>query len=105
MILLFYVSDVFAQGALVVMTEVICWIVRFTALSRPIEIEFQRAGIPNRILGGHKFFDRVEVGYFFLESQEMHPCRPLIQYIRSKTSSRTSNSSTTPISPQLSTEP
>ena len=47
--------------------------VRFNALSRPIENALQKEGIPCRILGGHKFFERMEVlclaspsEYFFL---------------------------------------
>ena len=35
--------------------------VRFNALSRPIENALQKEGIPCRILGGHKFFERMEV--------------------------------------------
>jgi hypothetical protein len=37
------------------------FLVRFNALSRAIESAFQKEGIPNRVLGGHKFFERVEV--------------------------------------------
>lgn len=37
-------------------------IVRFNALSRMVESALQREHIPNRILGGHKFFERAEVG-------------------------------------------
>ncbi|KAF5327158.1 hypothetical protein D9619_004893 [Psilocybe cf. subviscida] len=36
-------------------------LLRFNALSRPIEAALQKEGIPCRILGGHKFFERVEV--------------------------------------------
>ncbi|KAL7417243.1 P-loop containing nucleoside triphosphate hydrolase protein, partial [Mrakia frigida] len=36
-------------------------LLRYGALSRPIEQAFQRAGIPNRMAAGHKFFDRVEI--------------------------------------------
>ncbi|KZT73601.1 UvrD/REP type DNA helicase [Daedalea quercina L-15889] len=36
-------------------------LLRFNALSRLIESALQREGIPNRILGGHKFFERLEV--------------------------------------------
>lgn len=35
--------------------------VRYNALSRPIESALQLAGIPCKILGGHKFFERMEV--------------------------------------------
>ena len=35
--------------------------VRFNALSRAIESALQKEGIPNRILGCHKFFERMEV--------------------------------------------
>lgn len=34
---------------------------RFNALSRQIESALQKEGIPNRVLGGHKFFERLEV--------------------------------------------
>ncbi|KAF9485206.1 P-loop containing nucleoside triphosphate hydrolase protein [Pholiota conissans] len=36
-------------------------LLRFNALSRPIESALQMEGIPCRILGGHKFFERMEV--------------------------------------------
>ncbi|KAF8962796.1 UvrD-helicase-domain-containing protein [Flammula alnicola] len=36
-------------------------LLRFNALSRPIESALQKVGIPCRILGGHKFFERMEV--------------------------------------------
>ena len=36
-------------------------LLRSAALSRLIETELGRAGIPYRMVGGHKFFDRVEV--------------------------------------------
>ncbi|KAH9838601.1 P-loop containing nucleoside triphosphate hydrolase protein [Rhodofomes roseus] len=36
-------------------------LLRFNALSRLIESALQKEGIPNRILGGHKFFERLEV--------------------------------------------
>ncbi|KIK97773.1 hypothetical protein PAXRUDRAFT_135598 [Paxillus rubicundulus Ve08.2h10] len=36
-------------------------LLRFNALSRTIETALQREGIPNRILGGHKFFERTEI--------------------------------------------
>ena len=36
-------------------------LLRYNSLSRSLESAFQTAGIPNRILGGSKFFDRVEV--------------------------------------------
>jgi superfamily I DNA/RNA helicase len=35
--------------------------VRYNALSRPIELELQKQHIPSRLIGGHKFFERVEV--------------------------------------------
>ncbi|KAN0063102.1 ATP-dependent DNA helicase srs2 [Thecaphora frezii] len=45
-------------------------LLRFNALSRAIEAEFQEQGISNRMIGGHKFFDRMEVkdilGYLVL---------------------------------------
>jgi len=37
------------------------YIVRFNALSRTIESALQKEGIPSRVLGGHKFFERLEV--------------------------------------------
>ncbi|TFY82118.1 hypothetical protein EWM64_g1894 [Hericium alpestre] len=36
-------------------------LLRFSALSREIEASLQREGIPYRMLGGHKFFERLEV--------------------------------------------
>lgn len=33
---------------------------RFNALSRAIESALQKEGIPSRVLGGHKFFERME---------------------------------------------
>ncbi|KAF9565266.1 UvrD-helicase-domain-containing protein [Agrocybe pediades] len=36
-------------------------LLRYNALSRPIESALQLAGIPCKILGGHKFFERMEV--------------------------------------------
>ncbi|KAL0954493.1 hypothetical protein HGRIS_003461 [Hohenbuehelia grisea] len=36
-------------------------LLRFNALSRTIESALQKEGIPNRILGGHKFFERLEI--------------------------------------------
>ncbi|KAF8149889.1 P-loop containing nucleoside triphosphate hydrolase protein [Crassisporium funariophilum] len=36
-------------------------LLRFNALSRPIESALQKQGIPCRILGGHKFFERMEI--------------------------------------------
>lgn len=35
--------------------------VRFNALSRALEAALQKEGIPNRVLNGHKFFERIEV--------------------------------------------
>lgn len=35
--------------------------VRFNALSRSIESALQKEGIPSKVLGGHKFFERLEV--------------------------------------------
>ncbi|KJA22922.1 hypothetical protein HYPSUDRAFT_185668 [Hypholoma sublateritium FD-334 SS-4] len=48
------------------MGDVLRWgdfvvLLRFNALSRPIESALQKEGIPCRILGGHKFFERMEV--------------------------------------------
>lgn len=36
-------------------------LLRFNALSRTIESALQKEGIPNRVLAGHKFFERLEV--------------------------------------------
>ncbi|KAK7050941.1 ATP-dependent DNA helicase srs2 [Paramarasmius palmivorus] len=36
-------------------------LLRFNALSRAIESALQKEGIPNRVLKGHKFFERLEV--------------------------------------------
>jgi DNA helicase-2/ATP-dependent DNA helicase PcrA len=35
-------------------------LLRYGALSRAIETAFQRSGIPSRMVGGHKFFERAE---------------------------------------------
>jgi DNA helicase-2/ATP-dependent DNA helicase PcrA len=35
--------------------------VRYNALSRTIESTLQKDSIPNKIVGGHKFFERLEV--------------------------------------------
>ena len=45
-------------------TLITCITVRFNALSRVIESALQKEGIPNRVLGGHKFFERMEVCMF-----------------------------------------
>lgn len=34
---------------------------RYNALSRNIESALQKDSIPNRIVGGHKFFERMEI--------------------------------------------
>ncbi|GAA5937445.1 hypothetical protein JCM3775_006616 [Rhodotorula graminis] len=36
-------------------------LLRYGALSRNIEVALQKAGIPSRMVGGHKFFERTEV--------------------------------------------
>lgn len=36
-------------------------LVRYNALSRVIESALQKDSIPNRIVGGHKFFERMEI--------------------------------------------
>ncbi|GEM08958.1 ATP-dependent DNA helicase [Rhodotorula toruloides] len=36
-------------------------LLRYGALSRNIEVALQKAGIPTRMVGGHKFFERIEV--------------------------------------------
>jgi DNA helicase-2/ATP-dependent DNA helicase PcrA len=35
--------------------------VRYNALSRVVESALQKDSIPNRIIGGHKFFERMEI--------------------------------------------
>lgn len=35
-------------------------LLRYGALSRNIETALQKAGVPSRMVGGHKFFDRTE---------------------------------------------
>jgi UvrD-like helicase C-terminal domain len=40
-------------------------LVRFNALSRNVEKALQNEKIPYRVLGGHKFFERLEVGVVF----------------------------------------
>ena len=37
-------------------------LLRFNAMSRIIENILQKEGIPNRVLAGHRFFERLEVG-------------------------------------------
>ncbi|PRQ70529.1 hypothetical protein AAT19DRAFT_11278 [Rhodotorula toruloides] len=36
-------------------------LLRYGALSRNIEVALQKAGIPSRMVGGHKFFERIEI--------------------------------------------
>ncbi|EIM91037.1 UvrD-helicase-domain-containing protein [Stereum hirsutum FP-91666 SS1] len=36
-------------------------LLRFNALSRALEAALQKEGIPNRVLNGHKFFERIEI--------------------------------------------
>lgn len=36
-------------------------LLRYNALSRTIESALQKESIPNRVLAGHKFFERMEV--------------------------------------------
>ncbi|KAF9003988.1 P-loop containing nucleoside triphosphate hydrolase protein [Cyathus striatus] len=36
-------------------------LLRFNALSRAVESALQKEGIPSRVLGGHKFFERLEI--------------------------------------------
>lgn len=44
--------------------------VRFNALSRNLEAALQKEGIPNRVLSGQKFFDRVEVRFSFQRNMD-----------------------------------
>ena len=60
-------------GDFAILCKVSLWIrpifwytVRFNALSRAIESALQKEGIPNRILNGHKFFERMEVSGLYL---------------------------------------
>ena len=41
-------------------------LLRYNAHSRVIEAALQREGIPNRVLAGHKFFERMEVSLLLL---------------------------------------
>ncbi|RXW21277.1 hypothetical protein EST38_g4588 [Candolleomyces aberdarensis] len=52
--LIAYMGGVFKWGDFAIL-------LRFNALSRTIESALQREGIPCRILGGHRFFERLEV--------------------------------------------
>ncbi|BGP20389.1 ATP-dependent DNA helicase srs2 [Rhodosporidiobolus nylandii] len=36
-------------------------LLRYGALSRAVETAFQRSGVPSRMVGGHKFFERAEI--------------------------------------------
>jgi DNA helicase II / ATP-dependent DNA helicase PcrA len=47
--------------SLYIVTHFTSVLVRFNALSRAIESALQKEGIPSRVLGGHKFFERLEV--------------------------------------------
>ncbi|KAJ3820348.1 P-loop containing nucleoside triphosphate hydrolase protein [Lentinula raphanica] len=49
-----YMGGTFNWGDFVIL-------LRFNALSRAIESALQKEGIPSRVLGGHKFFERVEI--------------------------------------------
>lgn len=57
----FFVSDKNLDLCNVLICKTFALKVRFNALSRPIESALQKEGIPCRILGGHKFFERMEV--------------------------------------------
>lgn len=37
------------------------YLVRYNALSRVLETSLQKAQIPTKLVGGHKFFERLEV--------------------------------------------
>ncbi|KAL0574734.1 ATP-dependent DNA helicase srs2 [Marasmius crinis-equi] len=52
--LIAYTGSMLGYGDFVVL-------LRFNALSRSIESALQKEGIPNRVLKGHKFFERLEV--------------------------------------------
>ena len=45
-------------------------LVRYNALSRVFESALQKEGIPSRILGGHRFFERLEVSGVLFGSVE-----------------------------------
>ena len=42
-------------------------VVRYNALSRVFESALQKEGIPCKILGGHRFFERLEVSSVEIE--------------------------------------
>ena len=42
-------------------------VVRYNALSRVFESALQKEGIPCKILGGHRFFERLEVSSVGIE--------------------------------------
>lgn len=50
-------------------------LLRYNALSRSIEAALQSAGIPSRMVGGQKFFDRAEVSFF----QKIRKCLCLFE--------------------------
>lgn len=56
-------------------------LLRYNALSRSVEAALQSAGIPSRMIGGHKFFDRAEVkdvlAYLQLADNPSYTRRPL----------------------------
>lgn len=56
MTLLFFVGHLSCLVLLLMLPQV-----RYNALSRATEAAFQKGGIPNRVLAGQKFFERLEV--------------------------------------------
>lgn len=59
---------------------------RFTALSRSLESALQKEGIPSRVLGGHRFFERLEVSGPALRKlktvDKMFKIKDLLAYLR-----------------------
>jgi len=67
--------------------ELINCLVRFTALSRTLENAFQREGIPIRLLGGHRFFERLEVSILvclitLLQTEALYKIKELLAYLQ-----------------------
>lgn len=82
-ILLFFVSSLLYLPRLGLTNP----LVRFTALSRTLENAFQREGIPIRLLGGHRFFERLEVSIFvclitLLQTEALYKIKELLAYLQ-----------------------
>jgi DNA helicase-2/ATP-dependent DNA helicase PcrA len=68
--LIAYSGGVLNYGDFAILRELKCCLhedigaetaVRYNALSRVVESALQKDSIPNRIIGGHKFFERMEI--------------------------------------------